>query len=121
MSEMNRPMPTTIAVLSDDGTALKTAVRNPVRTRKNMMTPAHTTRPMRFSQVRSGVVEMVAARKALMPRPADMAKGWLAMTPIRMVMTPEINAVAAATRARPSSEPLASAISPRTKGFRTTM
>ena len=114
-------MPTTIATFSDSGTALNTAVRKPVSTRTNMMTPAHTTMPISSGQVRFGVVAMVAARKALMPRPADIAKGCLAITAIRMVMIPETSDVAAATRARPSWEPFASAISPMTRGFRTTM
>ena len=51
---MNRPMPTEIAVRRVFGTALNTAVRNPVSTRTAMRIPSQTTSPMACGQVICG-------------------------------------------------------------------
>ena len=82
-----------------------TAVRNPVRTRTNMIRPAHTTRPMTCGHVSSGVVTIVTARNAFTPRPVAIANGERATTPIRMVITPATSAVTAATRSAPRTFP----------------
>ncbi len=120
ISAMNRPMPTTIAVFRLSGTALKTAVRNPVRTRMSMVSPASTTTPIMSGQVSSGFVATVIATKALTPRPVASAKGYFAHAPIRMVSTPATRAVTAATRSKPRLAPLASAPA-RMSGLSTTM
>ena len=121
MKAMKKPIPTTIATLSDSGTALNTAVRKPVSTRMVISTPAHTTRPMMAGQVSPGVEAMVVASSAFTPRPAAMAKGCLATTPMRMVMTPATSAVIAATCGTPSMLPDASLPRPMMRGFSTTM
>ena len=118
---MNRPMPTTIADFSEAGTALNTAVRKPVSTSTNMITPAQMISPMACAQVSPGVVAIVTARNALTPRPVATANGVLATTPIRIVMTPPIRAVMAATRSTPRVAPAESAPSPRIRGLSTTM
>ena len=48
---MKRPIPTEIAYLSCCGTALKTAVLKPVRTRTVMIKPSRTTRPIASAHV----------------------------------------------------------------------
>jgi hypothetical protein len=48
---MKRPMPTLIAVFSDVGTALNTAVRKPVSTRTRMMRPSRKTNVIASVQV----------------------------------------------------------------------
>src|SRR5690625_3746240 len=109
MRVMNKPMPTTMPVLIASGTARKTAVRNPVRTKTTMTSPAMTTSPMASGQVRSGVVAIVMAISELTPRPAAKPNGWLAHMPISTVMTAAIRAVEAATAEMPSSPPEPSA------------
>ena len=101
ISAMNSPMPTTIAVLRESGTALNTAVRNPVTTRTTMITPAQITRPITCGHVSPGFVAIVTARNAFTPSPAAMPNGDLAHTPMRMVSTPATSAVMAATRSPP--------------------
>ena len=113
-------MPTTIAVFSPSGTALKTAVRKPVRTRISMVMPESITRPIMSGQVRPGLVATVTATKALTPRPVAIAKGCLAHAPIRMVRMPATNAVTAATAGKPRVAPVESGPE-RISGFSTTM
>lgn len=76
---------------------------------------------MACAQVSPGVVAIVTARNALTPRPVATANGVLATTPIRIVMTPPIRAVMAATRSTPRVAPVESAPSPRIRGLSTTM
>jgi hypothetical protein len=92
---MNRPMPTEMAVFSCVGTALNTAVRNPVSTSTRMISPSRTTSPIASAQAICGTI--VYATNALRPRPAASASGKLATRPIRMLSTPATSAVAAAT------------------------
>ena len=75
MKVMNSPMPTEIAVLSWAGTARRTAVRNPVRTRTVMTMPSMTTRPIASAQVICGSLAMPNATNALSPRPVARASG----------------------------------------------
>ncbi|MDT4860190.1 hypothetical protein FQZ97_947360 [compost metagenome] len=117
---MNRPMPTTMAVLRPSGTALNTAVRKPVSTRISMVMPERTTSPIMSGQVRPGLVATVTATKALTPRPVAIAKGCLAHAPIRMVRMPATNAVTAATAGKPRVAPAESGPE-RIRGFSTTM
>lgn len=117
---MNRPMPTTIAVLRLSGTALKTAVRKPVRTSTSMVSPASITRPMMSAHVRPGLVATVMATKALTPSPVASANGYLAQAPMTIVRMPATSAVTAATRSKPSSAPEESAPA-RMSGLSTTM
>ena len=105
MSAMNSPMPTTIAVLRESGTALNTAVRKPVSTRTTMITPAQMTSPMTSGHVSPGFVAIVTARNAFTPRPVAMPNGDLAHNPMRMVSTPATSAVMAATRSPPRTLP----------------
>jgi hypothetical protein len=70
---MNRPIPTEMAVLSEVGTAWKTAVRKPVSTSTRMMMPSITTRPMASAQVIW--LAMAKATNALSPSPAASASG----------------------------------------------
>ncbi len=58
MKAMNRPMPTLIAVLSSIGTALNTAVRNPVSTSTRMIRPSSTTMPIASGHVMPGRAAM---------------------------------------------------------------
>ena len=97
----NSPMPTEIAILSGAGTAWKTASRNPVSTRIRMISPSITTRPIASAQVIWLAIENVT--NAFSPSPVARASGKLATTPIRMVITPATNAVAAATAAKSPS------------------
>ena len=120
ISAMKRPMPTTIAVFSASGTALKTAVRNPVSTRISMVRPESITRPIMSGHVRPGWEAIVTATKALTPRPVAIAKGCLAQAPMRIVRMPATKAVVAATAAKPREAPLES-VPERIKGLRTTM
>jgi hypothetical protein len=75
MIVMNRPMPTLIATLSCPGTALKTALRNPVRTRSRMISPSMTTRPIACAQVMPGSLAIAKVTKAFRPRPVASASG----------------------------------------------
>ena len=67
------------------------------------------------------------ATKVFRPKPVASANGKFATTPIRIVITPAINAVAAATRARfgasppPMNLPSASFARPMISGFSATM
>ena len=73
MNATKQPIPAAIAAFSSAGTALNTAVRNPVIARMTMMMPSTTTSPIASGQVTSGT--MVTASRLLMPRPVAMAKG----------------------------------------------
>ncbi len=66
-------MPTEIAVLSDAGTAWKTAVRKPVSTSTRMISPSITTRPIASAQVIW--LAIAKATKAFSPSPAASASG----------------------------------------------
>ena len=120
MMVMKRPMPTTIAIFSPEGTALNTASRNPQSTSTNMTTPDTTIRPMMSGQVRPGVVAIVAEMNPETPSPAERANGYRATRPMRIVMTPATMAVAAATWGMPSVCPEPSGPL-RISGFRMTM
>ena len=118
---MNRPIPTPIEAFKLAGIELKTASRKPVTARRTMMMPSMTTRPMASGQVSPSVATKVTATRVLMPRPAAMPNGYLAMTPKAMVITPAAKAVTAATREVPRTSPLTSAPVPRISGFRMMM
>ena len=92
---MNSPMPIEMPTRRDRGTALNTAVRNPVSTSSAISTPSITISPIACGQVICGA--MVKASRAFSPSPAAMPIGNRPMTPIRMVITPATRAVAAAT------------------------
>ena len=100
---MNMPMPTPIAAFIDCGMASKTAVRKPEMASRTMMMPSMTTRPMDSCQVSPLVATMLTPTKVFIPKPAAMAKGYLAMAPKRIDMTPATSAVAAATCGTPSA------------------
>ena len=122
---INRPIPTEIAIFNCVGTALNTAVLNPVKTSTVMMIPSRTTNPIASCQV---ILEaMATATKVFKPRPVANANGKLAITPIRIDRTPATRAVAAAIRARfgasppPIYLPSASLVKPMIRGFSATM
>ena len=111
-------MPTAIAVFSCGGMASKTARRNPVSTSTVISRPSSTIRPMI-----SGHDSCVAAKTAtiaLMPRPVASANGYFPTTPMRIVITPAISAVTAATEVNGRLFPLMSAPD-RMIGLSTTM
>ena len=90
-----------------------------------MIIPSRTTRPMASAQV---ILEAIpTATKVFKPRPVAIARGKLATTPIRIDMTPAINAVAAATSARfgtsppPRNFPSPSFARPMISGLRATI
>ena len=122
---MNNPIPTEIAIFNCEGTALKTAVLNPVKTKTVMMIPSRTTRPIASCH---DIFEAIpTATKVFSPRPVASANGKLATTPIKMDITPAIKAVAAATNARlgasppPRYFPSPSFARPMISGFSATM
>ena len=103
MRAIKRPIPTEIAILSCVGTARKTAVRNPVRTKTRMMIPSRTTRPIASAHV---IFEAIpTATKVLRPRPVASASGKFATKPMSMERTPATRAVAAAMSARFGASP----------------
>ena len=116
---MNRPIPTAIAALRSAGTALNTAVRNPVIARITMMTPSMTMRPMASAQVTCWAI--VTATSELMPRPVANANGYRAMAPNAMVITPAVKAVTAAISTIDSWLPSTSTPEPRISGLRMMM
>jgi hypothetical protein len=75
MNVMNRPIPTLIAVFRADGTAWKIAVRCPVSTSTEMMSPSSTTRPIASAQVMPGSLAIPKVTKAFRPRPVASASG----------------------------------------------
>ena len=112
------PIPTAIAVFSCGGMASNTARRKPVSTSTVISRPSSTIRPMI-----SGQESWVAAKTAtiaLMPRPAASANGYRPTTPMRIVITPAISAVTAATEVNGRVFPLMSAPD-RMIGLSTTM
>ena len=70
---IKRPIPTEIAILSCAGTALKTAVLNPVRTRIVMMMPSRTISPIASAHVICDAIP--TATNVLSPRPVARAIG----------------------------------------------
>ena len=118
---IKKPIPATIAVLRLSGTASNTAVRKPVSTSTVIIRPAIITRPIISAHVSPGVVAIVDASSAFTPSPAAIAKGCLAITPMRIVITPATSAVTAATCGTPRVFPAESAPVPITRGLRTTM
>ena len=92
---IKRPIPTEIAILSEVGMALKTATRNPVKTRTRINTPSINTKPIACSQVE--FLAMDTATKVFNPKPVASANGKLATAPISMVRMPATSAVPAAT------------------------
>jgi hypothetical protein len=70
---MNSPMPTAIAAFSSAGTAVNTAVRNPVAASSMMISPSTTTRPIASGQLTRGAI--VTATRVLMPSPVAIANG----------------------------------------------
>ncbi len=119
MSAMNSPMPTPMAVLSCSGTAVNTAVRNPVSTSTVMSRPSITTSPIAAGQ--DMVLAMPKATNALRPSPAASANGYRPTTPIRIVITPATSAVTAATVGTPRVAPFTSFAVPMMIGLSTTM
>ena len=100
---MNSPIPTEIAIFNWAGTALNTAVLNPVKTRIVIIIPSRTINPMASAQV---ICEAIpTATKVFRPKPVAIASGYLPITPMRMVKTPAIRAVIAATSARFGASP----------------
>ena len=95
MNAMNRPMPTVMAVFSGAGTALKIISRRLVADSSTMMRPLMTTSPMASAQVTWPTT--LTARNELMPSPAANPNGRFATTPNRMVITPAVRPVTAAT------------------------
>ena len=120
-----KPMPTAIAVFSCGGMASNTARRKPVSTSTVMSRPSSTTRPMISGQ--DSWVAAKTATIALMPRPVASANGYRPTTPMRIVRTPAISAVTAATAGEGQHVPLTSAPECRPApggrmiGFSTTM
>ena len=92
---MKRPIPIEMPTRSERGTALNTAVRNPVSTKAAISRPSTTIRPIACGQVIFGA--MVNASRAFSPRPAAIPIGNRPITPIKIVITPATRAVAAAT------------------------
>ena len=118
MKAMNRPMPTVMASLSCTGTASKMSLRRPVAASRTMMTPLIMTSAIASAQVTEPTT--VKARNALMPRPAANANGSRVISPNRIVMTPAVSAVAAATAPPGSVCPATSGVD-RMIGLRITM
>ena len=122
---INNPIPTEMAIFNWVGTARKTATLNPVSTRIRIIIPSRTTSPIASAQVI--FVAIPTATKVFKPRPVAIASGKLATTPMRIVITPAIRAVAAATSARfgasppPIYLPSASFARPMISGFSATM
>src|SRR5690554_1048240 len=119
MNAMNRPMPTVMAILSWIGTASKIMRRRLVADSSTMMRPLITTRPIASGQVTWPTT--LTARNELMPRPAANANGRREISPNRMVMTPEVRAVTAATWVNPRELPSTSALPLKMIGFKMTM
>ncbi len=92
---MNRPMPTAILPLSGCGTALNTIVRTPVTTNSSTTMPLTNTSPITAGHVIIGAKD--TATSVLSPKPAAIANGKFATTPMRMVITPATRAVTAVT------------------------
>ena len=124
MNRMNRPIPTPIARLSDNGTARMIASRRPTSTRRVTMTPSRTMTPIAPAGVRPWVRTRPKATAPLIPSPAARASGVFAMTPIAIVATPATSAVAAAAagmNASASGDPGAPNMFERMAGFRNRM
>ncbi|CAB4758864.1 unannotated protein [freshwater metagenome] len=125
ISAMNRPIPTEIAIFSCAGTARNTAVLKPVRTRTVIMIPSRRTSPIASAHDIFDAIP--TATNVLRPRPVASASGKFPTTPIRIVSTPAINAVAAAIAARlgasppPRNFPSASFDRPMINGLSATM
>ena len=124
MNRMNRPMPTPIAYFSDVGTARMIASRRPTTTSSVTTMPSRTITPIAPCGVRPWVRTSPKATAPLMPRPAAIASGVFAMTPIAMVRRPAMRAVAAAAagmKAWASGDPGAPNMFDRMAGFRNRM
>jgi hypothetical protein len=117
MKAMNSPMPSPMACLSGSGMACMTASRRPVSTRTVIASPSTTTTPIASGQVSPAPPTSWNATTALRPRPAAMANGYLATSPIAMLARPAARAVAVSTGAKGSLAPRASATAPRTLGL----
>jgi hypothetical protein len=100
---MKRPMPTVIAIFSWMGTASKMSRRRLVADSSTMMRPLMTTRPIASGQLTCPTT--LTARNELIPSPAAKANGRREISPNRMVMTPEVRAVTAATCVNPRELP----------------
>ena len=85
------------------------------------MMPSMTTSPMASGQVSPCCPTSVTATSVFRPRPVAMPKGYLAITPKRMLITPAASAVTAATCGIPSTTPSRSALVPRISGLSSTM
>ncbi len=107
MNAMNMPIPTVMAVFNGAGTAWKIISRSFVADRTTMIRPLITTRPIASAQVTWPTT--LTARKELMPRPAARPNGRFATRPNRIVMTPAVSPVTAATWAPSSVAPVTSA------------
>ena len=125
ISAMKSPIPTEIAIFNWAGTALNTAVLNPVRTRMVIIIPSRTINPIASAQVICDAIP--TATKVFRPKPVAIANGYLPITPIRMVNTPAMSAVIAATSAKfgasppPMNFPSASFERPMISGLSATM
>src|SRR5699024_299380 len=119
MKAINKPMPTVIATFRACGTALKIAVQIPVAPRTTITAPLMTTNPIASGQVTSCTTE--TARKLFIPSPAAKAKGNLATTPKRIVITPATRPVTAVSCAKSRLPPSTSAEPPRISGLSTTI
>ena len=73
ISAINKPIPTEIAIFNCAGTALNTAVLNPVSTKMVMMMPSITTSPIASAQVIWDAIP--TATKVLRPKPVASASG----------------------------------------------
>ena len=118
---MNMPMPTLMATFIEFGMALNTAVRKPVMARVQMMMPSMTTRPMASAQVSPCCPTSVTATSVFSPKPVAIPKGYFAITPKRMHITPATSAVTAATCGMPSTVPSRSGLVPMIRGLSSTM
>ena len=103
INAIKRPIPTEIAIFSCAGTAPNTAFLKPVRTRMVMMIPSRTTSPIASAHDICDAI--LTATNVFRPRPVASASGKFPTTPIRIVSTPAINAVAAAIAARFGASP----------------
>jgi hypothetical protein len=117
MKAMNRPIPTPIACFSASGMAFITASRNPVRTRTRMIRPSVTMTPIASGQVRPFPATSWKATTAFRPRPAAMANGYRAISPIASVLTAAARAVEVRTSGKARLSPSRSGTAPRTEGF----
>ena len=94
---MNRPIPIPMARFRSSGIAFMIATRRPVRTRIEITTPSITITPIACGHVSPSAPTSVKATKAFSPRPAAIANGYFAQTPMAMVITPATSAVTVST------------------------